>query len=543
MRHLTFTLMTFSLLCGRAQAHFLWLAANPDGKPGEIAAYFGETAAPDDPDLLKKFAGLKAVAVTRSREGKKRQEFALQPADDSLRGSIPKGLQTPLTAQQTYGVVTRGGEAFLLKYAAKTYPTALPGSWQAVNDPELAALEITPQLDGEQVVLNITWHGKLAAGDQVTIEGPGLEDKSQGETDADGKFRCRLPASGLFSIRARHIEQEAGTLENQDYASIRTYATLALPYAAPKVAAVKHDLPSLPQGVTSFGAAIAGDDVYVYGGHFGDAHHYSSAGQSNEFRRLSLRTGDAKWENLPSGPKLTGLAMVSHDGKLYRVGGFTAKNDESSEQDLWSQDGFAMFDPDAGKWSDLPALPEPRSSHDAAVLDGKIYVVGGWNMAGSQETVWHKTAWMCDLSQSPLSWTEIPSPPFLRRALSVAAFDGKLYVLGGMQETGGPTTRVDIFDPAAGTWSQGPALIGSGMEGFGNSSFAWGDRLVATTMSGSIQQLSADGSRWEVIGQLRHPRFFHRQLITPAGDLIVVGGASMQTGKTNSVELFRRSER
>lgn len=526
-------------MCAEASAHFLWIVPNPASQAKTVDVYFSETASPDDPALLKKFSGLTVVAVSRNRDDVKRQEIELKMENDALVGVLPGDASSPLTAQHTYGVVSRKGEPFLLKYYAKAYPTSLPGRWAAVNDPEAAALEITPRLTGGDLVLGVTWKGKPVAGDEVVIDGPGLNEKLQGETDAEGTFRCRLPASGLYSIRARHVEHEQGMLGDQRYTSIRHYATLSLPYSLPEVAAVNHTLPPLPKGVTSFGAAVAGEDLYVYGGHFGEAHHYSNAGQSNEFLKLSLRSPEAQWQPLPGGPKLTGLAMASHAGKLYRVGGFTAKNSEQEEQDLWSQDGFAMFDPATNTWTDLPPLPEPRSSHDAAVLDGRLYVVGGWQLAGPDSTTWHDTAWFCDLQQQELSWLPVPKPPFQRRALSLAAHDGKLYVLGGMQESGRPTTQVDVFDPATQTWSRGPALIGPDMEGFGNSSFDIGGRLFATTMSGSVQRLNHEGGQWELVGQLAHPRFFHRQLTTPQGDLLVIGGASMQTGKTRSVEVFK----
>ncbi len=77
------------------------------------------------------------------------------------------------------------------------------------------------------------------------------------------------------------------------------------------------------------------------------------------------------------------------------------------------------------------------------------------------------------------------------------------------------------------------------MEGFGTSAFAIGDRLVVTTMSGSVQTLSNDGTQWTLAGQANEPRFFHRQLTTNDGRVLVVGGASMSTGKTNSVELMQ----
>ena len=45
----------------------------------------------------------------------------------------------------------------------------------------------------------------------------------------------------------------------------------------------------LPEGTTSFGAAIAGDWLYTFGRHKGTAHDYSIETQSSELRRPDLR--------------------------------------------------------------------------------------------------------------------------------------------------------------------------------------------------------------------------------------------------------------
>jgi hypothetical protein len=107
-----------------------------------------------------------------------------------------------------------------------------------------------------------------------------------------------------------------------------------------------------------------------------------------------------------------------------------------------------------------------------------------------------------------------------------------------MQEQGGPTTAVAVYDPARDAWSEGPSLLGGAMDGFGASAFACGGSLYATTITGSIQRLSADGKQWEYLGQLDHPRFFHR--ICPWNDekLIAVGGGSMSVGKILELEVL-----
>ncbi|MEZ6035320.1 MAG: hypothetical protein R3C17_19680 [Planctomycetaceae bacterium] len=516
-----------------SHAHFVWVVQ--DGE--KIHLHFSESAESPEPELLRNIAASKVWAVlTDNRGGSKLAEVPVTLKDESLSGVIDPKASAVLVSHE-YGVVSRGDSTFLLKYVAKQHVSALPGKWSAVDDAEHLPLEITPAWRGRKLALKVTFQGKPAAQMEVKAYGCGIDETLT--TDEAGMVHCEPKADGVLSVRTKQIDPVSGELNGEKYDSIRTYSTLTLPLTLPTIEPVTHTLPPLPHGITSFGAAIVGNEVYVYGGHFGAAHHYSESGQSNEFRRISLAKPEAGWEQLPGGPKLTGLAMVEYGGKLYRVGGFTAKNADDQDQSLWSQDSFASFDPATGTWTDLTPLPEGRSSHDAAVLDGKLYVVGGWNMAGADSTTWHKTAWVCDLTQSELKWTALPEPPFQRRAVSLAACGDRLYVIGGMQEDGGPTTQVAVFDPSAQIWSTAPALHGNGMEGFGTSSFALGDRLVVTTMSGSVQTLSDDGTEWILAGQANELRFFHRQLTTNDGRILVVGGASMTTGKTNSVELMQ----
>jgi len=300
-------------------------------------------------------------------------------------------------------------------------------------------------------------------------------------------------------------------------------------------------LPDLTQPVTSFGAAIVGESLYLYGGHIGKAHSYSKKEQSNALTRLDLVT--KKWSVVVSGPSLQGNSLVAHGGKLYRVGGFTAENAMGEDHDLHSRSFVARFDPDKKSWEDLAPLPEPRSSHDSAVVGESVYVVGGWALAGEEEDRWHTTAWKLDLAGQPLHWQTIADPPFLRRALAAAAHDDKLYVVGGMQKGAGPTAAVAVFDPATNSWSDGPALATTGdgqdsMAGFGASAFATGGRLYVTTANGELQRLDEDGSSWEVIAKTPTARFFHRLLPLDDKHLLVVGGANMETGKFKAIEVI-----
>ena len=160
------------------------------------------------------------------------------------------------------------------------------------------------------------------------------------------------------------------------------------------------------------------------------AHSYARDQQGKTLQKLSLKGGE--WTNVIEGPGLQGLALVPHGGKLYRIGGFTAKNAEGEDKDLWSQADVAAFDPAKKEWIPMPPLPEPRSSHDAAVIGDTVYVVGGWKLQGQAPSEWHNTAWKMDLSSSQPTWQPIANPPVTRRALAAAAHNGKLYIIGGM---------------------------------------------------------------------------------------------------------------
>jgi N-acetylneuraminic acid mutarotase len=303
--------------------------------------------------------------------------------------------------------------------------------------------------------------------------------------------------------------------------------------AAEPSTANERAFPPLAEGITSFGAVI--NDGWLYGGHKGSAHSYSIEEQSNEFRRVSVEQPE-KWEDLPQGLRVQGMGMVAAKGKLYRLGGFSAQNHEGEDSKLVSTAQVDIFDPATSQWTPGTALPEARSSFDAVVVGDQVYVVGGWALRGEEDSQWHDTAYVADLSAETLAWKPIPNPGFQRRALALGELGGKVYAIGGMQSEGGVTTKTAVLDPATSQWSEGPTLPGDNMEGFGSSAFQTGGKLYVSTIKGNLLRLSADGGSWEQIATLKQPRFFHRMLPLSAHELVLVGGADMKTGKVLELE-------
>lgn len=318
------------------------------------------------------------------------------------------------------------------------------------------------------------------------------------------------------------------------------FALLGLLLAWPVAAGI--ELPQLPEGIASFGAAVAGDDLVVYGGHVGRTHQHSIENLSHRFLRLDLTSPGHGWQSLDAVEGLQGLPMVAYGREVCRVGGLRAHNHVGSEEELHSIAEVRCFDLDQKSWRDLPPLPQARSSHDAVVYDDHLYVAGGWQLRGSdQPAVWITDLAVLDLRHADARWQTVPQP-FQRRALAVAAAAGKVVALGGL-DTDGTSRRVEIYDQATGAWSTGAELppMAERMKGFGVSAFGVGERIFLSGADGVVHAFDATENTWQVdLGKLETPRFFHR-LLSHRDRLLAIGGAA-SSGHLDSVEVLEISE-
>lgn len=286
---------------------------------------------------------------------------------------------------------------------------------------------------------------------------------------------------------------------------------------------VKAPLAPLPEAVTSFGAATAGDWLYAFGGHKGERHDYSAEMVRGSFYRLNLRDGQA-WEKLPEATPGQGQPLVAHGEFIYRTGGMAARNAADAKEDLHSLALVQRFNPHSGQWEDHTPLPAIRSSHDAVVLGDKLYIFGGWQLTGStKQAVWPTNALVMDLRNPSAGWQEF-SQPFQRRALAVAAVDSRIYVIGGMDSNNKPTSAVEIYDTTTGQWSKGPELPPGPVKGFACSAIAQAGCIYANTFQGDLLRLAQDGKSWEKVGRLEHPRMAHRIVTAGKQQIIALGG-------------------
>ncbi|MCP4777953.1 MAG: hypothetical protein GY880_27350, partial [Planctomycetaceae bacterium] len=328
--------------------------------------------------------------------------------------------------------------------------------------------------------------------------------------------------------------------------SFPVFYRLALPTLLilfPLLAAIgrAQDPSSLPVAVASFGAATLDGDIYVYGGHQGTTHEHSEQNITGDF--YCWKGGGKHWENLPSGPALQGAALVAHGDSIIRVGGLYSVSARGEPEEIFSSDQVARYDTATGQWHSLPNLPSVRSSHDCAVIEDTLYVVGGWGMKRSGEIIWHKAGVALDLSVSGSEWVPFEQP-FERRALAVGALNGKLYAIGGMNSEDEVCPQVATYDPKHKQWSDGPSLPGHALNGFGPACVVDTAGLFVSCFDGHIFRYDETEQHWELHWTLGVPRHMHRMALqskteaneNQLGKRILVLGGETTSGHASLIE-------
>jgi N-acetylneuraminic acid mutarotase len=524
-------------VCSKSFGHFLWLKITPAKDGHQAQLFFSEAADLEGDKLPSKVAD---ASVFHLDEKGKRTPLKLELAanDKPLKTcTLPATECRSVSTTCTYG----NYHGTLLTYYSKAIHTVDPGNLAKVAKDKDQLLDIIPSFSDGSYQLKVTWKGQPVADAELTVtDSEGEETTLYADKQGLAKFTAKN--SGIHGVLSHHEDKAAkGKYDDQAYNGAHHYATLTVPMVATKSQSsetIAEGYPKLPLGIASFGAAVVGDHAYIYGGHTGTAHDHSRENLSDGFYRLNLKSGKS-WEKLRSGPALQGLALAAHGKYLYRVGGLDAHNAAGEEENLHSVKSAARFNTRSMKWETLPDMPFARSSHDAFVMQDKLYVVGGWALSGDSEGKWQNQPLVMDLKAKTLEWQILPEAPFYKRALAIAVHGDHLFAMCGMDSENDVSRTVYQFDSKTKQWKEGPELDGSGMDGFGISACTLDGRLYQSGHDGTIYQLAKNGKAWKEVGELRSGRFFHR-LVAYKDKLVAIGGAS-HTGHLTSVEEFSPS--
>jgi N-acetylneuraminic acid mutarotase len=143
-----------------------------------------------------------------------------------------------------------------------------------------------------------------------------------------------------------------------------------------------------------------------------------------------------------------GVRADAVDGIIYAIGGCEVA--PGVDRDVSTVEAY---DPATDIWTRKADMPTARTSPGIAVVDGRIYVIGGVRNTKILSAV---EAY----DPATETWTKKADMPTARSHIGVCVVDGRIYVSGGLTKWGLPTGNlgnvptVEVYDPSTDTWTQ-----------------------------------------------------------------------------------------
>jgi len=216
----------------------------------------------------------------------------------------------------------------------------------------------------------------------------------------------------------------------------------------------KADIPSsvLPIPISGATACAVDGKIYLMGGGGGVPH---VAGSIATLKVYNLASGTWTLKaDIPT-PR-SAIAAEAVDGKIYAFGGVDKLNE------WWGAvvkggpflNAVEEYDPVTDTWAKKADMSIARSSMASAVVDGKIYVIGG---AANTDGMALNTVEEYDPVTD--TWAKKADMPTARWEPSAVVAGGKIYVIGGNVRPSFQNTAkvaiVEIYDPVTDTWANG----------------------------------------------------------------------------------------
>jgi non-specific serine/threonine protein kinase len=275
-----------------------------------------------------------------------------------------------------------------------------------------------------------------------------------------------------------------------------------------------------PTNIQYAAAADLGGRAWIFGG--------IGAGEKPTTETAAYDRAINSWT---TGPKLPDpvnhAAAVNYKGEAVVIGGFLPGSDG-----LTSGVSDRVYVLSGDTWEQLPPLNHARAAAAAAVVDGKIVVVGG---QANGELVPDTEVF------DGAEWTEAAPIPTPREHLGAASDGRYLYAVGGREmSTSDNVDAFERYDPVNDTWTK----LDSMPKAAGSVGVAFvQDRVVAvggegaTTVSDAVQAYNVKTHRWSQLSPLPEGR--HGTAVTTLSDsLYAIGGAAAAGHVESTADTF-----
>lgn len=289
------------------------------------------------------------------------------------------------------------------------------------------------------------------------------------------------------------------------------------------------DGPPLPRATDEIRAVGAAGRVYLG---TGVDLAYTNSGLVSVGRIYVFDPGSRRYTQLADTPvRVDHPLLTAGGGFLYLVGGYA---DGVPTANTWR---YSLAEQ---RWSKLAPMPTARGALGGAVIGDQLLAVGG-SAQSLERPVPERTLEILDLRSG--RWRTGPPMRFARHHVGAAVLAGRLYVVGGRGQSDYSLGYTERFDPSAGSWETlselpqgagGLAVVTAGgvliAIGGGDDPEEW--------VTGATWAFDPGRNRWRPLPDLLQARHGHGAAAL-GGRVYVFGGAPCPgAGRTAKVELL-----
>ncbi len=230
--------------------------------------------------------------------------------------------------------------------------------------------------------------------------------------------------------------------------------------------------------------------------------------------------------------EVTGAVL---NGKIYVIGGINATGK--------SIDTVEVYDPGTDKWRNVSSLPERRDHAAAAADNGKLYVAGGY-------TDWKPSDKLFIYDLSTNKWQEGKPMPTARGALTSEFINGTLYAIGGNSTQ--PLNTTEAYNPQNNSWTAKAPMptakhhIASAISD--GKVYVFGGRQLDNSTSSFVISLNKTEmydplkNTWTVLEPMPSKRGGLASAASTNGSIYVFGG-EIPPGSNETITVFYNNEK
>ena len=269
-----------------------------------------------------------------------------------------------------------------------------------------------------------------------------------------------------------------------------------------------------------FGANSVGvdDKIYLFGGY------------TQELSTPRFEIYDSvlnKWTVQPDIPYDTRhQGCVEINGNIYVFGG--------QRTDAPVTDEVYCYNIESGTWTQKASILEARRSFAQCVINGKIYVAGGYGANGYLNTL------ECYDPEAD-EWTKLADMPTKRSSVAGISSNGKFYVFGGWNNsTEKYLNTVEVYDPVKNSWEKrtnmNTAKVGIKVEEYNGYIYLVGGKSSNSNSINTLECYSTYSDKWITLASI--PTARHDYTVSRIDDKLYVINGSVGSTAYKTTEAY-----